>query len=267
MRALPLAQIARPDPLVVLAAFLGFVATLALSGALGAHALAAYWAAGLNGQATVELPAGADPAPALEVLTAHAGVAAARALPPEEVAGLVAPWLGQGGGIAGLPLPRLIAVDLAPGADTGAIAAALPPGARLEAHEAWLADTLRLARALNALALGVLAAIVLAGLCAVAATTRARLSICAREVELLHALGATDGQIVAQFVRQAAGACALGGAAGAALGAVALTAASWAAPQMAVPALAPALAVPLASLALGAAMAYAIVARHLREMP
>lgn len=255
------------DGLAVVVAFMGFVATLALSASGAVGGVAERWAAGLEGQATVELPAGADPASTLAALQGLEGVRGARALAPEEVAALVEPWLGPDAArLADLPLPRLIALRLEPGADAQAIAAALPAPARLDTHQDWLAEVVAMARAARSLALALLAAVTVGAGAAVAGATRARLAIQAPEIALLHTLGATDRAITAQCAAQAGASCVLGAAAGALAGAAVLAAASWAAPGLT---LAPwsALWIPVGAGATGAGAAYAMVRMHLRETP
>jgi len=72
-------------------------------------------------------------------------------LPESRAAELLRPWLGPEMAAADLPLPRLIAVEFAPGLapDVAAIndtLAELAPGARLTLHESWMAPLRRLAR-------------------------------------------------------------------------------------------------------------------------
>src|SRR5690606_31258818 len=101
-------------------AVMAFLATLAASAAGTLEGAARSWRAGLAGSLTVEIPATAEgPAAqerrvdaALEALRESAGVREARALGPGGMAALLEPWLGRGGGLEALPLPRLIDVRM-----------------------------------------------------------------------------------------------------------------------------------------------------------
>ncbi|HBH27036.1 MAG TPA: hypothetical protein DDX54_06515 [Rhodospirillaceae bacterium] len=249
----------RGESLSVLVAFLGFAAALALGLWSAADRLAAGWEAALRNRATVALPAGADPVPVLAALRQAPGVDAARALKSAEVAALVEPWLGGAQGTDGLPLPTLIAVDLAPGTDGQALASALPPAARTDTHAAWLSGALAEARRARTLAAALLLATLGAAALAITGATRARLAVHRAEVDLLHALGATRGQVTGQFAWRAAGACFVAGALGVAAGAGVLAMAQIGSPLP--------LALPPLLAVLGGGLAYAMVWTHLRRMP
>src|SRR5271165_2464033 len=111
-----------------LVAAMGFLAALALSGWVGAAALANSWQAGAASALTVQVPQPGDPA----ALRAAPDVAAARPLSADELATLLRPWLGAGAERLAVPLPAVIAVRLSDGdADIDALARqldALAPG-------------------------------------------------------------------------------------------------------------------------------------------
>jgi cell division transport system permease protein len=259
---------------------LAFLATLALGLALAIAGTAARWQAGFEGSVTVELPAGADPAPVLRALRAEPGIRAAEAIDRKRSEALLAPWLGAGN-LAELPIPVLVDVRLREGAvvDLRALEArlaAVAPGAALDDHGKWLAGFLALARAAAVVASVVLVAVGLAAASCVAFATRAGLAMHRDAVDLLHLVGAEDGYIAGQFAHAAmrlaffgAGAGALGGAAVLALAhSVASSAADLAFPLPALSALhwAALALVPVAATAVAAVSAYATVMRNLARI-
>ncbi|MEA1937893.1 MAG: FtsX-like permease family protein, partial [Pseudomonadota bacterium] len=156
---------------------------------------------------------------ALTLLELTEGVNEAAQLPVSETAMLIEPWLGEDLPLADLPLPRLIDVRLAPGADID-----LPtlrrrlreavPGAKLDDHGAWMTDLVHLASAVEAIARVLMLVIGAAGALAVAAATKAKLAANASAVDLLHLIGATDRFIARQFERQVLTTAALAGVIG-----------------------------------------------------
>src|SRR5690606_33211535 len=132
------------------------------------------------------------------------GVRGISVMTPDEVGRLVEPWLGDPGGLAGLPLPDLIAVtlDAAAAPDLGGLQQALDaavPGARADDHQRWLASLLSLAASVQ---LGGLIVVLLVGLAAVVSVvfvTRAGLEIHRQVIELLHLMGAQDRYIAREF--------------------------------------------------------------------
>jgi cell division transport system permease protein len=203
-------------------AALAFLATLALGLALALSGTALRWQTSFAGTLTLELPAGADPEPALAVLRADRTIASATALPRAAAEALLAPWLGAEN-LQDLPIPLLVDIRTVPGAvlDLPALALKLEaavPGAALDDHGRWLAGFLALARAASLVAAIVLGAVALAAASCVAFATRAGLAMHREAVDLLHLVGAPDGYIAVQFAR-AAMRLAFAGAAIGALGA------------------------------------------------
>ncbi|WP_375428344.1 hypothetical protein [uncultured Sphingomonas sp.] len=104
------------------------------------------------------------------VLRGLPGVARVRSVDRAELRRLVEPWLGLETSVGALPIPALIDVDLTGGDVATAVAAAVvraAPGARVDAHEAWMTPVSRfmtlltgvaavLVRVLGAAALAVL---------------------------------------------------------------------------------------------------------------
>lgn len=261
-------------------AALAFLATLALGLALALSGTAKRWQANFAGTLTVELPAGADPAPVLALLRADPSVAAATQISRATAEALLSPWLGAGN-LQDLPIPVLIDVRLVAGAapnlaGLGQRLEAAVPDAAIDDHGRWLGGFLALARAAGLVAGIVLAAVGLAAASCVAFATRAGLAMHREAVDLLHLVGAPDGYIAVQFARAAMRLAFAGaglGAAGAALVLVAASAVASSSATLAFPL--PALgwsdwlllaSVPFAATLVAAAAAYGTVMRNLARI-
>lgn len=199
-------------PLDVVIGVMAFLAALSLGGVLIAERAAETWSGGLTGRLTVQiLPEGAA-APdekvtaALDLLSSTPGIVYAGALSDEENLALIEPWLGENTIVEALPFPRLIDVELAPGAlvDIAGLEArlsAVAPGSILDDHSRWVA---RLRGTVNTVlfgALTILALIAIATTASVAFATRAGLAAHREMVELLHLMGAQDRFIARAFER------------------------------------------------------------------
>jgi cell division transport system permease protein len=265
-----------------LVAAMALLAALAVAGAEGAAALAARWERGAAAAVTLQLP-DAEPtrlARALGALAAMPEVAEARAVDQARLAELLRPWLGTAGA---LPLPAVIELRLRDARTDpvllGDRLAATVPGAVVEAHGLWVQRLAALAVSLQALAWSVLGLVAAVAAAVVAVATRAGLAARRDAVEVLHGLGARDGEIAGRFARRlgllAAGGALLGTAAAVpALTMLADLAAPWtggaggaAASPLALlpwPALA---AVPPFAFLIGWATAQLTVRRWLRRLP
>ena len=109
-------------PLDVMIGVMAFLAALALGGVLIAERAAETWQGGLTGRLSVQIltedgvPPDAEIAAALNLLRATPGIVYAGALSDEENLALIEPWLGDDTLIEALPFPRMIDVQLEPGA-------------------------------------------------------------------------------------------------------------------------------------------------------
>lgn len=213
--------------LIGLVAAMALLAALALAGRSGADRLAERWRDGAQAAVTVQVP---QPTPermdrALATLRAMPQIAAAEAVDPARMAELLRPWLG---GAEGLPVPGVIELRLADlSADTALISdrvAAEVPGVVTEAHGVWVAHLTALARAVQGLAVAVLALVGAVAAAVVGVAVRAGLSARRDAVLVLHGLGATDSDVAGRFARRAAYLAGIGAAGGAALALPALAA-------------------------------------------
>jgi cell division transport system permease protein len=118
---------------------------------------------------------------------------------------LLEPWLG-GLALDELPVPRMIAVRVAPGArvDTATLRQALAEkvaGATLDDHRAWIERMRRMAAAAVMGGLGIFGLVLAATVLSVAFATRGAMSSNRPIVEVLHFVGAKEAYIASQFQR------------------------------------------------------------------
>jgi cell division transport system permease protein len=207
-RILPREQGAASLDLVI--GLMAFLAALALGGVLIANRSAETWQAGLTGRLTVQVLPQGDAAPeaevnaALRVLQATPGIIHAVALSDADNLALVEPWLGRDASVTALPFPRLIDVQLAPGAtpDVGRLEQRLrdaAPHAVLDDHRRWIGRLKTTADTIVLSALAILGLIAMGTAATVAFATRAGLATHREIVELLHLMGAQDRFIARAF--------------------------------------------------------------------
>jgi len=148
-------------------------------------------------------------------------------VPEAELRATLEQWLGPvaAGEGADLPLPSLIEVELAPGADPAAIAATVRravPSAQFIADQSRLAPMLTTLTALTFIAALLVALIALATAAAVVLATRGALDTHRGTIEVMHGIGATDLQVTRLFQRKIAIDALIGGVAGAFVAALVL---------------------------------------------
>lgn len=213
-----------------LIAFMVFLAVLAFAGAAALATLAQRWDTGVSDTLTVQIPP-ADKATTedhdlnavLRVLAATPGIAHYAALDDKKVSKLLEPWLGPAAEAGGLPLPKLVDVDLKPDVKLDARALqqrlrAEVEGVTVDDHRVWLKRLLTLIRSAELIAGSVLAFVVMATVATVVFTTRTGLAIHREAIEVLHLIGARDSYIARQFANRAMGLGLTGGLIGLALG-------------------------------------------------
>jgi cell division transport system permease protein len=103
-----------------------------------------------------------------------------------------------------MPLPTLVDITLAPDADVAKLKkdiSAIAPAASVDDHGAALSGIRRLAGAARGFVYLLTGVIVALAAVSVAGIVRAKFAIHAREVEILHLIGAPDEYIAAQFRR------------------------------------------------------------------
>lgn len=200
--------------LPALVAAMTFLAALTLAGVLAASGLARHWQTGLASVVTVQVPQPTAMAGELSrvdrvvgLLRGSPGVETVRVLTTAELADLLRLWLGTVAQASALPLPAVIEVRVAPGAEPDDTLQArldrVAPGTFVESQGPWLARLTLLARSLQACAAAALLLVMGIASAVVAIATRSGLAARRDAIEIVHGLGATDGFIANRFARRA----------------------------------------------------------------
>ncbi len=211
-----------------------YLACLMLAGSLLLSELLGQWSSGLSGTVTVQvLPREREPARLLNervdklvrILERTDGITGAKAIPLEEIAVLLEPWLGGAVALDALPLPRLIDVrldmiDPPPMEELKTMLSNADPGALLDDHGIWQDQLADLVGALELVAGFVVLLVGLATVGIVVFATRSGMAAHQDVVEVLHLIGAEDGYIARQFQNLALTQGLHGGIIGIAFGAV-----------------------------------------------
>ncbi len=195
--------------LALLIALMTFLCILAGCISISLNNMANTWMSGLADTITIEIPYAKDGAEKSAAIVSALGrvkdVEDARLLDKKELQTLVEPWLGKGSeALSGLPVPSLINVKLRKRtpevlADIRAATLDRDPDARIDAHENWLSDLLRLSKALQIAGAALIVIIGIVTSLTVSGAVRSRMAIHHTELELLHIMGASDKYITRQF--------------------------------------------------------------------
>lgn len=180
---------------------------------------------GLQGKLTVQVPEPSASIREAQVerimseLRRLAAVRSAAQVPEERLVALLEPWLGADTLEADLPLPALIDVELrrATAEDVALVEETVRtavPAARVDADAKWLTPLSGLLKSLRGLAIAVVAAMAVATAAIVVLAARAALNTHRETIEVMHLLGASDGQVAALFQRRIALDALFGGAIG-----------------------------------------------------
>lgn len=201
-----------------------FLATLAFAAGMFLSSAGDTWRQNLSGTLTIQIPAtdGSDRRArvdaAAELLRTTPGIVSVRPIPDAEIAVLLEPWLGKQVLGLELPMPDLIDVTVARGAevDLAALSARLArvaPGAVVDDHAIWLRRLTEFTRIAETISFAVMIVILISAVATVVFTTRTGLAIHSDVVEVLHLIGAQDSYVARQFQNHtlrlaSAGACA-----------------------------------------------------------
>lgn len=190
---------------------MAFLAVFALALSLATGRLADRWASELARTSTLRISApegqaDAQVRAALTVLETTPGVAAARALTPEEQRALLEPWFGPDLPVEDLPIPQLIEIiEGGDGYDSTGLRARLQaevPGAVLDDHTRWREPMIAAASRLRSL--GWVAIILIAASTAAMITLAAQAALAANAqvIRVMRLVGARDIYIARAFVRR-----------------------------------------------------------------
>jgi cell division transport system permease protein len=205
-RLLPGGRFRGPTPFVI--AIMTFAMMTVAAAGLALSNAAGLVVQGIENRYAVQLPAGSGALPqALAAARSAPGVRQAEPVPEAEMRKTLERWRGPAGLDAELPVPALVTLDVAEGADLQAIAArveAAAPGARFIAHRETLEPVLRAIRVLKWLALALVALMGAATSAAVVLAARGALDTHRSTIEVMHGVGATDLQVTHLFQRKIA---------------------------------------------------------------
>lgn len=234
-RILPQTRLAGPMPWVM--AIMIALTVIAAAAALALSNVAGHAQSEIAGGITVQVVEGApaernrQAETVVALLLNREDVAEVRRVPDEELAALLEPWLGDAG-IAdpdgSIPTPALVDVQLR-GAVTPQrldeirnVLAASAPSARVDAQSGWLSPVFDAISALQWLAVGLMVLLAATSAAAVWLAARSALGANRETIEVIHHLGASDGQIARIFQRSIGIDAMIGGIAGLALGLLAV---------------------------------------------
>ena len=225
-RLIPASGVRGPVPLLI--AIMTFVMVVVAAAGLALGNTASVVKAGVDNRYSIQIADGsAKASAAITAARAMPGVSRVAQVPPEELRSTLERWLGPAGAEADLPLPVIVDIDLAPGADAAALGKQIEraaPGARFVAHRTSLAPLLDALRGLTLLAFGLVLLIALASAAAIVLAARGALDTHRATIEVMHGIGATDDQVATLFLRQIAVDALFGGIGGAAIAGLILAA-------------------------------------------
>ncbi len=212
-RLLPEGRLAGPMPWVV--AIMTFLTVLAAGAGLAMGKAASGLGTQLAGKLTIQI---VEANPDLRDRHAQAVLAELQRLQivvdadrvdEGRMRALLAPWLGAGGLDADMPIPALIDVTLRSTepraiAEVAAAVQTVAPLARVDAHEQWLRPLQGLLTTLRWLSLSLVALMATTMAAAVVLAARSALVTHRATIDIMHLMGATDGQVARLFQRRAA---------------------------------------------------------------
>jgi cell division transport system permease protein len=198
--------------LVTVIAIMTFLAALTAGGAIMIADASSGWQSQVAREMTIQIRPTvgrnieADVTKAAELAKKMPGVAAVRPYTKDESEALLQPWLGGNLDLSELPVPRLIVINLDPGAklDGQALSRSLAetiPGGSLDDHQVWLQRLAVMAKTVVVVAAVIFILVLIAMILAVAFATRGAMAGNREIIEILHFVGAADDYISRQFQR------------------------------------------------------------------
>jgi len=198
-------RLSGPTPWVI--AIMSFSMMVVAAAGLAIASMAGVVADSAQQRYSVQVPDGRQLDRVLATVRAAPGVASADPVSEARMRTMLERWLGPAADSRDLPVPALVHFDLRPGSDLRAVAervSAIAPSARTVAHRETLGPLLRSLRAMQGLALGLVALLAAATSAAVVLAARGALDTHRFTIEVMHGIGATDRQITRLFERKIA---------------------------------------------------------------
>ena len=197
--------------LIAVIAIMTFLASMTIGAVLLVETAASDWQSDLGREVTIQVrpvtgrDLEADIGKAAALARALKGVAAVRPYSRQDSMELLQPWL-DGMAIDELPIPRIIAVEIASGQspDFGGLRKALSeqvPPASLDDHRGFIDHMRAMTHAVLAAGAGVLALVTFATVLSVTFATRGVIATNRQVIEVLHYVGAKNGFIAGHFQR------------------------------------------------------------------
>jgi len=207
-------------PTLAITAIMTFAMMIVAGAGLALARSASAVTSGAANKYVIEIPAAASSRLPVAVATARRlkAVRNVTPVPQSEMRETLRHWLGDAASSADLPVPAMATVELAAGADPEAVAAAVGkqvPEASMSAQSTELKPILGSLRALQWLALALVALMAAAMAAAVVLAARGALDTHRSTVEIMHGIGATDAQVTRLFERKIAADAIAGALAGA----------------------------------------------------
>lgn len=198
--------------LILVVAIMGFLACLAFGVLTLVSDAARGWQLDVSRETTIQVKPVDGPGMeanlqrALAIARDTRGVRAVRLMSERESQQLLEPWLGAGLDLGGLPVPRLVLIELADpaSADLAGLRSRLAAevrGAVLDDHSVWAARLRTMAGTMVVAGFAVLLLVLLAMVLSVVFATRAAMAGNRDVIEVLHFVGAEDGYIAREFQR------------------------------------------------------------------
>lgn len=198
--------------LVAVVAIMTFLASLTTGAVMLVRMNAADWQAEVLREVTIQIRPGegrnldAAAKEASDIARGIAGVAGVRPYSQAESARLLEPWLGSGLALDELPVPRVVVVKLASGAeiDMPLLRKALAekvPGASVDDHRGWIDRMRAMADFVMVGGIIMLGLVIAVTILCVNFATRGAMAANRPVIEVLHFIGAQDRFIAGQFQR------------------------------------------------------------------
>lgn len=196
-----------------------FFASLTTAAALSLNSMLSRWGQSISGSLTVQIlpieengrinikKTQMETDEVLSILRKTAGVSSANVLTDRQLKDLLKPWLGESILLDDLPMPRLIDVQIIPGAaldldELKELFLQKAPSATIDVHKLWLSKLIRLTHTLSFLASALLSLVIATTSIIVIYVTCSSMAVHRPIIELLHQIGAHDTYIAKQYAKR-----------------------------------------------------------------